>query len=524
MTPPRCSCRGGTESTRYAVQLISALIQDPAKELEDLIPRGHIRAPGAHKTGSSFPPPGGGAKALASMAPASSMSFQPSSSSSSSAAGKLGKGVSSGVRPGFPVSLPLAYAHPQLALLAAQTMQQIRHPRLPMAQFGGTFAPAPPGTWGPFPVRPVSPSSANGSPKHNGTPGPRPGPAHAEYAAAAASGNPASATATPPSAPAPPCPPSAHTPSSARKQLFAAEPKVATATSSTFSTRVAGSPAHPHSSALPLATPSTPPPAPIAPPPQQPSKPEPCAAAPPAKDKPPLEATPVSVAPDAASSADPLPFSAPPTSLPLPQPPVAFTTSTEPSAVAPPSSANPAPSSTVAHSSGSVPHYANSAPSGSIPHYANSAPRMAHRMQPSGPFYPLPEQQSVFVPLATPPEPLKQAHSGPAPLALNGSQVRLHSAGKAPPPSLGPALFSHFSSIFDSSQVGSSQVWGACHLPARSPPEPPYSGPPAYMSMGPMEAVPPPPDGSKAPGYRSASQRMVSSPIGEPRRNTAVIG
>ncbi|KYO39174.1 hypothetical protein Y1Q_0004820 [Alligator mississippiensis] len=37
--------RGGTESTRYAVQLINALIQDPAKELEDLIPKTHIRTP-----------------------------------------------------------------------------------------------------------------------------------------------------------------------------------------------------------------------------------------------------------------------------------------------------------------------------------------------------------------------------------------------------------------------------------------------------------------------------------------------
>ncbi|XP_032481622.1 ankyrin repeat and KH domain-containing protein 1 isoform X12 [Phocoena sinus] len=41
--------RGGTESTRYAVQLINALIQDPAKELEDLIPKNHIRTPASTK-------------------------------------------------------------------------------------------------------------------------------------------------------------------------------------------------------------------------------------------------------------------------------------------------------------------------------------------------------------------------------------------------------------------------------------------------------------------------------------------
>ncbi|KAG5853453.1 hypothetical protein ANANG_G00073620 [Anguilla anguilla] len=82
------------------------------------------------------------------------------------------------------------------------------------------------------------------------------------------------------------------------------------------------------------------------------------------------------------------------------------------------------------------------------------------------------------------------------------------------PPNFGPAaLFNHFSSMFDGSQVGNSQVWGACHLPTRTAPEQSYSGPPAYMSMGQMEAVMTPPDGSKAPGYRSSSQRLVSSPI-----------
>lgn len=57
-------------------------------------------------------------------------------------------------------------------------------------------------------------------------------------------------------------------------------------------------------------------------------------------------------------------------------------------------------------------------------------------------------------------------------------------------------------------------MWGACHLPARSPPEQQYSAPPAYM--GQMDGMmAPPPDSSKAPGYRSASQRMVNSPIGK---------
>lgn len=69
-------------------------------------------------------------------------------------------------------------------------------------------------------------------------------------------------------------------------------------------------------------------------------------------------------------------------------------------------------------------------------------------------------------------------------------------------------------------------MWGACHLPARSPPEQSYSAPPAYMSMGQMESMmpPPPQDGSKAPGYRSASQRMVNSPIGTPPAGWLDVG
>ncbi|TMS17382.1 Ankyrin repeat and KH domain-containing protein 1 [Larimichthys crocea] len=278
--------RGGTESTRYAVQLINALIQDPAKELEDLIPRNHIRAPGSKTTSASFPSTTGttsgsttGPKALSALVTSTGVSFQPSSSSSSAssqAGGKIGKGLSSNVRQPFPVSLPLAYAHPQLALLAAQTMHQIRHPRLPMAQFGGTFSPAA-STWGPFPVRPVSPGSANSSPKHNGgtngTGGQaRPNSTHSEHSSTASSGasvtttNTATTiapnTSTAAGSPHTPNPtpynpqPSLPTPSSVRKQLFAPDPKpagvapvsvAATSSSGSNAVRGTGSPAH-HSS------------------------------------------------------------------------------------------------------------------------------------------------------------------------------------------------------------------------------------------------------------------------------------
>ena len=88
--------RGGTESTRHAVQLINALIQDPAKELEDLIPRNHIRAPGSKASSAPFASAGGassgssaGAKAFSSLVTSSGVSFQ--SSSSSQVGGKVGK-------------------------------------------------------------------------------------------------------------------------------------------------------------------------------------------------------------------------------------------------------------------------------------------------------------------------------------------------------------------------------------------------------------------------------------------------
>uniref|UniRef100_A0A673IK55 Ankyrin repeat and KH domain-containing protein 1-like n=1 Tax=Sinocyclocheilus rhinocerous TaxID=307959 RepID=A0A673IK55_9TELE len=552
--------RGGTESTRHAVQLINALIQDPAKELEDLIPRNHIRPPGANTKISSTYTTSTGAtsttaassKGLPSVVPSSSMSFQSSTNFTAQQAGKLGKSMAPGVRPPFVSLPPLAYAHPQLALLAAQTMNQIRHPRLPMAQFGGTFSSSP-NTWGPFPVRPVSPGSANSSPKHSGNSVPRSASsalAHTEHPAA-----PVSSTSTPTaSTTSPTSTASANTPtpSSVRKQLFSTEPKskagvtVASTGSSAPSTQVARS-----SISCTPTTPTTPPPpsVPIAPPPQHPPlpKPEPASLSTPAKEKPVTEfATPAAGAPcDGPSPSAPLHFTSSPSGpsmLPVQaesRQPLSshFPSSTEPSS---PSSSQPGSShpitrlppptcsSTVTNTSSALPHYATP-----------NAPSVTPRMQPPAPYYhmapgALPEQQSVFVPPGASQEPLKQQQQQPPPqpsLAstgmpppslpmsstmgmINGSQMHLHSGKAQLPPNFGPAaIFNHFSSIFDSNQVGNNQVWGACHLPARTPPEQPYSAPTnAYISgMGQIESVIPPPSGSKAPGYRCSSQRIVSS-------------
>uniref|UniRef100_A0A7N6A1S8 K Homology domain-containing protein n=1 Tax=Anabas testudineus TaxID=64144 RepID=A0A7N6A1S8_ANATE len=530
--------RGGTESTRYAVQLINALIQDPAKELEDLIPRNHIRAPGSKTTSASFPSTTGatsssttGPKALSSLVTSAGVSFQPSSSSSSSssqAGGKIGKGLSSNVRQPFPVSLPLAYAHPQLALLAAQTMHQIRHPRLPMAQFGGTFSPAA-STWGPFPVRPVSPGSANSSPKHNGGTNSngsqaRPNSTHSEHSNT----------------------PSIPTPSSVRKQLFGPDPKpagvapvsvAATATGGSNAVRGTGSPAH-HSSTTTTANAPQQPAGPNSQPSIQPTKTESSAVATPGKDKPslPLENQPVAVS----ESINSVGFTAPAMALPPKQEPrqqLPLAPSSAPSTEAPPPLLNPQPSSHLPSAPPTVLSHNVAHPNNTVPHFSAPAPRVSHRMQPSGHFYSLPEQQHQQQQQQTLPLQAQAQAQAQGSLQvsanlgmMNGSQMQhVASTGKPQqiPPHFGPAGLFNFSSIFDNnSQVGNSQVWGACHLPARSPPEQSYSAPPTYMSMGQIENMmpPPPPDSSKAPGYRSASQRMVNSPIALTSYATSISG
>lgn len=514
--------RGGTESTRYAVQLINALIQDPAKELEDLIPRNHIRAPGPKASSTAFSSTAGttsgsstGPKALSSLVTSSGVSFQPSSSSSSSSsqAGKLGKGLSSNVRQPFPVSLPLAYAHPQLALLAAQTMHQIRHPRLPMAQFGGTFSPAA-STWGPFPVRPVSPGSANSSPKHNGGSSSagqaRPNSTHSDHSPAASSSAPVTTTntattsaphtSTAAASPHTPNPtpyipqPSIPTPSSVRKQLFAPDPKPAgvtsvsaAATAAANAARGTGSPAH-HSSTTATANTSQQPIGPISQPHIQPPKTEPNAVALPGKEKTslPVENQPGPVGENINSlgySASALalpPKSEPRQHLPAPPTCVASTETPLPLLVAQTSSHLPsAPPPVLSHN---VAH-----PSNTVPHFSAPAPRVSHRMQPTGPYYSVPEQQqqqqqqtttqqqqSVFVPFSAHQEPPKQTQnqtSQPNTLPpqaqtqaqgslqvsanlgmMNGSQMQhVASAGKPQqmPPNFGPAGLFNFSSIFD---------------------------------------------------------------------------
>uniref|UniRef100_A0A803TLM4 Ankyrin repeat domain-containing protein 17 n=1 Tax=Anolis carolinensis TaxID=28377 RepID=A0A803TLM4_ANOCA len=173
--------RGGTESTRQATQLINALIKDPDKEIDELIPKNRLKNSAAYpKTGMAIHTATATAHSSVNGSKATTVAISSSPQISTAlsvpaacsvSTHKTVKNPVNNVRPGFPVSLPLAYPPPQFAhaLLAAQTFQQIRPPRLPMTHFGGTFPPAQ-STWGPFPVRPLSPARATNSPKPHTVP------------------------------------------------------------------------------------------------------------------------------------------------------------------------------------------------------------------------------------------------------------------------------------------------------------------------------------------------------------------
>uniref|UniRef100_A0A8C8E690 Ankyrin repeat and KH domain-containing protein 1 n=1 Tax=Otus sunia TaxID=257818 RepID=A0A8C8E690_9STRI len=537
--------RGGTESTRYAVQLINALIQDPAKELEDLIPKTHIRTPASSTKSihanfssgvstatasnkNSFPL---GAPPLVTSQSSTLSTFQPTN--------KLNKNVPANVRSSFPVSLPLAYSHPHFALLAAQTMQQIRHPRLPMAQFGGTFSPSP-NTWGPFPVRPVNPGSTNSSPKHNSSS--RVGSQNGnilqtESPGLATSSCPITVSSVAAST-QPLCVTSSRTPSSVRKQLFACVPKTSAAATaistvtSTCSTLPSASSAPTNNGQVPTAfLPSNAPQTQhsalkadsfsvVSAPKEKVSTP----------DQPPANAcAPSSVASSCSMSAssnsgvtETRPSSSPaplnnvqdeilPTSMSEMNPSMSMPFS---------SSSETAPLSLASPRSVVADNQDNS----NLPQVAVPAPRVAHRMQSRGSFYSVvpnanlhQDPQSIFV---TNQVPLTPSQGPPAAVQLssamnvmNGSQMHINPANKSLPPTFGPAtLFNHFSSLFDSNQVPANQGWGDCPLSTRAAADPSFTVQSTFLNnsvLGHVENVHP--DNSKAPGFRPPSQRVSTS-------------
>uniref|UniRef100_A0A2K6GZA2 Ankyrin repeat and KH domain containing 1 n=1 Tax=Propithecus coquereli TaxID=379532 RepID=A0A2K6GZA2_PROCO len=537
--------RGGTESTRYAVQLINALIQDPAKELEDLIPKNHIRTPASKSIHANFSSGVGttaasnknafplGAPTLVTSQATTLSTFQPTN--------KLNKNVPTNVRSSFPVSLPLAYPHPHFALLAAQTMQQIRHPRLPMAQFGGTFSPSP-NTWGPFPVRPVNPGNTNSSPKHNNTsrlPNQNGTVLPSESAGLATASCPITVSSVV-AASQQMCVTNTRTPSSVRKQLFACVPKTsppATVISSVTSTcsslpSVSSAPVtsgQVHTTFLPASTPQA----------QLSSqKMESFSAMPPTKEKVSTQDQPMANLCIPSSTANSCSNSASNTS---------GAPETHPSSSPTPPSSNTQeeaqPSDVSDLSPMSMPFASNSEPApltlasprlvatdnqdtSNLPQLAVPAPRVSHRMQPRGSFYSVvpnatihQDPQSIFVtnpvPLTAPQGPPAAVQLSSAMNIMNGSQMHINPANKSLPPTFGPAtLFNHFSSLFDSNQVPANQGWGDGPLTSRVATDASFTVQSAFLGnsvLGHLENVHP--DNSKAPGFRPPSQRVSTSPV-----------
>ncbi|XP_054573914.1 ankyrin repeat and KH domain-containing protein 1 isoform X6 [Eptesicus fuscus] len=540
--------RGGTESTRYAVQLINALIQDPAKELEDLIPKNHIRTPTSTKSIHANFSSGVGTTAASSknafpLGAPTLVTSQATTLSTFQATNKLNKNVPTNVRSSFPVSLPLAYPHPHFALLAAQTMQQIRHPRLPMAQFGGTFSPSP-NTWGPFPVRPVNPGNANSSPKHNSTgrlPNQNGTVLPSESAGLATASCPITVSSVV-AASQQLCVTNTRTPSSVRKQLFACVPKTsppATVISSVTSTCSSLSSV----SSAPITSgqvPSTFLPA-SAPQAQLSSqKMESFSSMPPPKEKVSTQDQPVANLGTPSSSANSCNSSASNTpGAPETHPSNSPTPSNNTQEEAQPSSVSELSSMSMPFASNSEPTpltlasprlvAADNQDNNNLPQLAVPAPRVSHRMQPRGSFYSVvpnatihQDPQSIFV---TNPVPLTPPQGPPAAVQLssamnimNGSQMHINPANKSLPPTFGPAtLFNHFSSLFETSQVPANQGWGDAPLSSRVAADASFTVQSAFLNnsvLGHLENVHP--DNSKAPGFRPPSQRVSTSPAGLP--------
>ncbi|XP_007473346.1 ankyrin repeat and KH domain-containing protein 1 isoform X13 [Monodelphis domestica] len=540
--------RGGTESTRYAVQLINALIQDPAKELEDLIPKNHIRTPASTKSihanfssgvgttaasnKNAFPL---GAPALVTTQATTLSTFQPTN--------KLNKNVPANVRSSFPVSLPLAYSHPHFALLAAQTMQQIRHPRLPMAQFGGTFSPSP-NTWGPFPVRPVNPGSTNSSPKHNSAgrlPNQNGNILQSESTGLSATSCPitvSSVVATN----QPLCVTNSRTPSSVRKQLFACVPKTSTM-ATVISTVTSTCSSLPSVSSAPISSGQVPTAfLPSSAPQTQISvhKTDSFSAMSTPKEKVSTQdqpvgnlCTPSSVANNCSISASNNPgtletrSSSSPAPLNNTQEEVLPANISDLSPMSLPFASNSEPAPLSLASPRSV--AADNQDTSNLPQLAVPAPRVSHRMQPRGSFYSVvpnatvhQDPQSIFVtnpvPLTPPQGPPSAVQLSSAMNIMNGSQMHINPANKSLPPTFGPAtLFNHFSSLFDSNQVPANQGWGDCPLSSRAATDPSFTVQSTFLGnsvLGHLENVHP--DNSKAPGFRPPSQRVSTSPVGLP--------
>ncbi|XP_027625534.1 ankyrin repeat domain-containing protein 17 isoform X4 [Tupaia chinensis] len=546
--------RGGTESTRQATQLINALIKDPDKEIDELIPKNRLKSSSANsKIGSSAPTTTAansslmGIKvttvALSSTSQTATALTVPAISSASTH--KTIKNPVNNVRPGFPVSLPLAYPPPQFAhaLLAAQTFQQIRPPRLPMTHFGGTFPPAQ-STWGPFPVRPLSPARATNSPK------PHMVPRHSNQNSSGSQVNSAGSLTSSPtittssSASTVPGTSTNGSPSSpsVRRQLFVTVVKTSNATTTTVTTTASNNSTAPTNATYPMPTakehyPVSSPSSPS--PPAQPggisrNSPLDCGSASPnkgassseqeagspsvvetANNRPPNSSNSGSSSvhstqqqPPGSVSQEPRPplqqSQVPPPEVRMTVPPLA-TTSSAPVAV--PSTAPvtyPMPQTQMGCSQ---PAPKMETPAIRPPSHGTTAP---HKN-------PAPVQNSSVAVLNV--NHIKRPHSVPSSVQLpstlstqSACQNSVHPANKPIAPNFSaPLPFGPFSTLFENSPTSAHAFWGGSVVSSQSTPESMLSGKSSYLpNSDPLHQS----DTSKAPGFRPPLQRPAPSPSG----------
>ncbi|XP_029424397.1 ankyrin repeat domain-containing protein 17 isoform X6 [Nannospalax galili] len=544
--------RGGTESTRQATQLINALIKDPDKEIDELIPKNRLKSSSANsKIGSSAPTTTAansslmGIKmttvALSSTSQTATALTVPAISSASTH--KTIKNPVNNVRPGFPVSLPLAYPPPQFAhaLLAAQTFQQIRPPRLPMTHFGGTFPPAQ-STWGPFPVRPLSPARATNSPK------PHMVPRHSNQNSSGSQVNSAGSltssptTTTSSSASTVPGTSSNGSPSSpsVRRQLFVTVVKTSNATTTTVTTTASNNSTAPTNATYPMPTakehyPVSSPSSPS--PPAQPggvsrNSPLDCGSASPNKGassseqeagSPPVVETTNNRPPNSSSSGSSSVHSTqqqPPGSISQePRPPL------QQSQVPPPDVRMTVPPIATSSAPVAVPSTAPvTYPMPQTQMGCSQPPKMetpAIRPPPHGTTAPhknpAPVQNSSVAVLNV--NHIKRPHSVPSSVQLpstlstqSACQNSVHPANKPLAPNFSaPLPFGPFSTLFENSPSSAHAFWGGSVVSSQSTPESILSGKSSYLpNSDPLHQS----DTSKAPGFRPPLQRPAPSPSG----------
>ncbi|XP_068044265.1 ankyrin repeat domain-containing protein 17 isoform X4 [Anomalospiza imberbis] len=551
--------RGGTESTRQATQLINALIKDPDKEIDELIPKNRLKSSTVNsKIGSSTPATTTAANsslvgikvttvAASSTSQTASTLTVPAISSTSTH--KSIKNPVNNVRPGFQVSLPLAYPPPQFAhaLLAAQTFQQIRPPRLPMTHFGGTFPPAQ-STWGPFPVRPLSPARATNSPK------PHMVPRHSSQNSSGSQVNSASSLTTSPTATTTsvastvPGSSASGNPSSpsVRRQLFVTVVKTSNATTTTVTTTASNTSTAPTNTTYPTPTakehyPASSPSSPS--PPAQPagvsrSSPPDCTAASPNKGAPPSEpdagSPPVVDAGGSTSSRQPNPGTSSssvhpahqqPTGAPLPEarPPLQQpqVPAPDPRMVVPPNLAATSSSAPAVGASSAPMTYPVSQPAmGSAqPAAKMETPAIRPPVHGTGsvPKNPAPVQNSSVAVLNV--NHIKRPHSVPSSVQLpstlstqSASQNSAHPANKPLGNNFSATLpFGPFSTLFENSPTSAHAFWGGSVVSSQTTPESMLSAKSSFLpNSDPLHQS----DTSKAPGFRPPLQRPAPSPSG----------